>query len=637
MDHLHEILKKYWGFTEFRNLQLDIIHSIMHHSDTLALMPTGGGKSLCYQIPALANEGICIVVSPLIALMNDQVDKLTQKGIKAIAITSAMTKREVDIAFDNSVYGDFKFLYLSPERLNTEIAQVRIQKMNVNLIAVDEAHCISQWGYDFRPSYLKIADLRTLKPNVPILALTATATPHVIKDIQEKLLFKKTNVLQKSFMRSNISYVVLHEEDKSNRLIKICNNINGSAIVYVRSRKKAQEVAELLNRNNIPADFYHAGLPASLRTKKQNEWINSNDRKIVCTNAFGMGIDKPNVRLVVHLDLPDCIEAYFQEAGRAGRDEHKAYAVLLYSELDKTGLEKIINSAYPNINDIRIIYQAIANNYQLAVGSGEGETFDFDIAELCNKYNLNAVTVYNSLQLLEKEEYVSTTETLYQPSRIRFIVHKEELYKFQVANKGYDSFIKLLLRSYTGLFDNYVKFHENDLVIKSGLSYEQVMQLLNYLNKIKLISYLPQTEMPQLTFTRRRVDVKDIIISDDNLIKRKEQAMVRMQAMVNYATEPDKCRSQMLLAYFGEKNSERCAVCDYCLERSKNDVSNTEFDDVAGEIKSLLLTHPLSLKDLVEAITIANENKTLKIIQWLIDNGKLTYNIENKMQWKEEE
>lgn len=635
MDHLHQILKQYWGFTEFRPLQLDIIHSVMHHNDTLALMPTGGGKSLCFQVPALAQKGICIVVSPLIALMNDQVEKLSQKGIKAIAITSAMSKREVDIALDNCVYGDIKFLYLSPERLNSDIAQARIKKMEVNLIAIDEAHCISQWGYDFRPSYLKVAELRILKPDAPVLALTATATTEVIKDIQQKLEFKKPNVLQKSFARSNLAYVVLHEEDKNSRLIKICNNVKGSTIIYARSRKKTQEIAELLNRNNILADFYHAGLATPLRSKKQSDWINSNHRVIVCTNAFGMGIDKPDVRLVIHYDLPDCIESYFQEAGRAGRDEHKAYAILLYNDADIIELERRVISGFPDIKEIRQIYQAIANYYQLATGSGEGQTFDFDIAQLCNRYNLNAVTVYNALKLLEKEGYLTTTESLYQPSRLHFTVHKDELYKFQVANKGYDSFIKLLLRSYTGLFENYVKFNENDLVIKSGLGYEQVVQFLNYLGKVGLLSYLPQTEMPQLTFNLPRVDSNSINISKEHLKIRKEKALERMRAIAGYATNPDKCRSQLLLAYFGETNTDRCGICDYCLERNKSEVNSQEFDDVSGEIKSLLFSNHLSLKELVTAVTGAKENKTLKVIQWLLDNGRLYYDKNNRLQWKD--
>ncbi len=635
MDQLHQLLKQYWGFSEFRPLQLDIIHSVMHGNDTLALMPTGGGKSICFQVPAMAQPGICIVVSPLIALMNDQVETLNKKGIKAIAVTSSMNKREVDIALDNCVYGGIKFLYLSPERLNSDIVKTRIGKMPVNLIAVDEAHCISQWGYDFRPSYLKIAELRSIKPGINILALTATATSDVITDIQSKLEFKKNNVLKKSFARNNLAYVVLYEEDKLNRIVKICNNVKGSGIIYVRSRKKTEEIARLLNQNNIVADYYHAGLANSVRSKKQSDWLNSTNRIIVCTNAFGMGIDKPDVRLVVHLDLPDSIEAYFQESGRAGRDEQKAFSVLLYDNADKIELERNIRTSFPPIESIRQIYQAIANYYQLAVGSGQDQTFSFDIADLCNRYNLNALTVHNTLGLLKKEGYLTITESLYQPSRIHFNAHKDELYKFQVAHKEFDGFIKLLLRSYTGLFDNYVKFNENDLVIKSQLKYEQVVQQLTYLHKAGLLSYLPQTEVPQITFTQPRVDANALNISKEHLQEREAIALKRMHAIVEYASNPDKCRSQMLLSYFSETNSDPCGICDYCLERNKKEVNNQEFEDVSGEIKSLLFSNHLSLRDLVAAVTGANENKILKVIQWLLDNGRLYYDQNNKLQWKD--
>lgn len=635
MDNLHKILKEYWGYSEFRPLQLEIIHSVMHLNDTLALMPTGGGKSLCFQIPALALEGICIVVSPLIALMNEQVDALNKKGIKATAINSAMNKREIDLTLDNCIYGKIRFLYLSPERLGNDIVKARISKMPVNLIAVDEAHCISHWGYDFRPAYLKIAELRNLCPGVPVLALTATATPEVVKDIQSKLDFKKPNLLRKSFVRTNLAYVVLYEEDKKNRLVKICNNVKGSSIIYARSRKKTEEISEFLNLHNIQSDYYHAGLSYPLRSKKQSDWLSSNNKVLVCTNAFGMGIDKADVRLVIHYDLPDCIESYFQEAGRAGRDEHKAFAILLYNNADKTELERTINASFPPLQTIRQIYQAISNYFQIPVGSGMEQTFNFEMSGFCNRFKLDPLTVHHSLKLLKKEGYLTTTESLYQPSRIHFTVHKDALYKFQVANKGYDSFIKLLLRSYTGLFDNYVRFNENDLAIKSRLPYGQVVKQLNYLDKAGILSYIPQTEVPQLSFNLPRVDAKELSISNENLKERKEQAFERMNSIEDYASNPDKCRSQLLLAYFGELNSNACGICDYCLERNKREVNNQEFDDVTGEIKSLLYTQHLSLKELVTAITGANENKTLKVIQWLLDNSKLHYDKENKLQWKE--
>jgi ATP-dependent DNA helicase RecQ len=635
MDQLHQVLKEYWGYTEFRPLQLDIIHSVMHGHDTLALLPTGGGKSICFQVPALAMPGICIVVSPLISLMNDQVETLGKKGIKAIAITSAMGKRELDLTLDNCIYGNYKFLYLSPERLGSDIVKARLAKMNVNLIAVDEAHCISHWGYDFRPGFLKIAELRSIKPDVSIVALTATATTEVIADIQEKLEFKKPNVLKKSFARINIAYVVLYEEDKFNRIIKICNNVKGSGIVYVRSRKKAQEVSGWLNQNQIVSDYYHAGLGLPERSKKQSDWIQGSIRIIVCTNAFGMGIDKPDVRLVVHMDLPDCIESYYQETGRAGRDGQKAYAVLLFNNGDKAELKRSIAASFPSIENIRNIYQALANYYQLPVGSGQDKSFGFDMGEFCNRYNLNSVTVHNSLRLLQKEGLLSISDSLYHPSRIQFKVHKDELYKFQVANPAYDGFIKLLLRSYAGLFDNFVKFNESDLVTKSRLGYDQVVYKLNYLNKAGLITYIPQSEIPQITFILPRSDVNELIISKENLQEREEIALKRMNAIIDYVSNPDKCRRQLILSYFSEINTDSCGICDYCLERNKKELNSQEFDDVSGEIRSLLFSHHLSLKELVNEVTGAKENKILRVIQWLLDNERLYYDNENKLRWRD--
>ncbi|TAL60569.1 MAG: ATP-dependent DNA helicase RecQ, partial [Bacteroidetes bacterium] len=475
---IQQILLKHWGYSHFRALQEDIINSVLAGNDTLALMPTGGGKSLCFQIPALAKEGICIVISPLIALMKDQVENLRAKGVKAMAITSGMSKKEIDIAFDNCVYGDYKFLYLSPERLDSGLARTRIQKMNVNLIAVDEAHCISQWGYDFRPSYLKIADIKEMLPAVPILALTATATPDVAADIQKKLLFpargKPSNFFQKSFERKNLAYVVIKEEDKMSRLLKIVTRISGTGIVYVRNRKKSQEITDFLRANNISADYYHAGIEGSARDAKQDAWIHNKTRVIVCTNAFGMGIDKPDVRFVVHLDMPDCLEAYFQEAGRAGRDEKKSYAVLLFNGADKIDAERNMLMSFPPMEEIRKTYQSLSNYFQIPIGAGQGSVFDLDINDLCSKYNLHHLTAYNSIKFLEKEGMVSLTEAFHMPSRIHFVFNKEELYKFQVEHNFYDDFIKLLLRSYSGLFDTYVKISEQDIAKRTGKSYEEV-------------------------------------------------------------------------------------------------------------------------------------------------------------------
>ncbi|MBN8696888.1 MAG: RecQ family ATP-dependent DNA helicase [Bacteroidetes bacterium] len=632
MSLIHEILEKYWGYRSFRPLQEDIIHSILNGNDTLALLPTGGGKSICFQVPAMSKDGICIVVSPLIALMKDQVENLTSRGIKAIAITSAMHKREIDIALDNCVHGNIKFLYLSPERLESEIVKVRLQKMKVSFIAIDESHCISQWGYDFRPSYLKILQLRELLPNIPILALTATATPEVVKDIQQKLGFKKENVLQKSFERKNLSYVVLPEEDKLARLVKIANNVKGSGIVYVRNRKKTQEIASYLKSNKISADFYHAGLDIKTRDAKQSNWIQNKTRIIVCTNAFGMGIDKPDVRFVVHIDLPDSLEAYFQEAGRAGRDEQKAFAILLYNTGDKLELTRNIETGFPSLEEIKTTYQALANYYQLAIGSGLGITKDFDIAHFCDTYQLQAIKTFNCLKFIEREGYISLTDAIHQPSRIKLELNKEDLYKFQISNSKFDGFIKLLLRSYSNLFDNFVKINEFELAKKANMKRGDVVKGLNYLQQLKVLTYIEQTELPQLTFTLPRADAKNLTLSKENFELLKKRAIARMEAVLDYAESTHKCRSQILLAYFGETNAYRCNQCDVCLEENKKTLHTDEFEMIAEQVKQLLAVHSHDLKDLVSKITTGNEEKILKSIQWLIDNQEIVYDQEQQLK-----
>ena len=620
-----EILEKYWGFKNFRETQEEIIDSVLQGNDTLALLPTGGGKSICFQVPALVKEGICIVISPLIALMKDQVDNLVNKGIKAVAITSNMHKREIDIALDNCVHGAIKFLYLSPERLETEIVKVRLQKMNVNLIAIDESHCISQWGYDFRPSYLKIEAIRELLPNIPILALTATATTIVVKDIQEKLRFKKTNVFQKSFERKNLSYVVIHEEDKLLRLLKIGNNLKGVGIVYVRNRKKAQDVASYLVSNKIAADFYHAGLDPKIREQKQINWMQNKMRIIVCTNAFGMGIDKPDVRFVVHLDLPDSLEAYFQEAGRAGRDEEKAYAILLYNNGDKLETERIVNTSFPSIEEIKQTDQALANYYHLPTGSGAGVTLNFDIVVFCDTYKLQALTVYNCLKFIEKEGYISTSDNLSQASRIKFEINRDDLYKFQIASPAFDSFIKLLLRSYSGLFENFVKINEFELSKKSNTSREEIIKKIQYLQKYNVLTYAAQSDKAQLTFEKERVDVKNLSISKNNLQVLKQKAIERLEAVINYAESKKKCRNQILLAYFGETDSYNCNQCDICLEENKKTLHVDEFEAISRQVKELLSMHPMTLSKLINALTEGTEDKRIRTIQWLLDNNQLKY------------
>lgn len=502
-----EILQKYWGHQAFRPLQEDIISSVLEGNDSLALLPTGGGKSICFQVPALVKEGICIVVSPLIALMKDQVEHLKSKGIEAIAIYAGMGKREIDILLDNCIYGKIKFLYLSPERLLSDLVRVRISYMNVNLIAVDEAHCISQWGYDFRPPYQQLSKLREILPNVPVLALTATATAFVRKDIVEKLEMKDPKVFVKSFARDNLSYVVFGNEDKYKKLIDICKNVKGTGLVYVRNRRETAEVSNFINRNQIKADFYHAGLERDTRFLKQEEWKNNKTRIMVATNAFGMGIDKADVRFVVHLDLPESLEAYYQEAGRAGRDEKRSYAVLLANQSDVLGLESRYLDSFPSPDEIRKTYHYLGNYFQLAFGAGEGLTFTFDIADFCKRFNISVLKTISALKFLEHDGYLTLSESVFLPSRMMFIASHEDIYRFQIENKAYDGIIKTILRSHGGAFDGFVKINEADLAKKTGLSYKEIIALLNKLQAIELLTYIQQTDQPQLQYIRPRVDM----------------------------------------------------------------------------------------------------------------------------------
>lgn len=631
---IHQILIKYWGHKAFRPLQEDIINSVLTGNDTLALLPTGGGKSICFQVPALAKEGICIVISPLIALMKDQVENLVKRGIKAAAIFSGMTAREIDITLDNCVYGDYKFLYVSPERIETELFKARLEKMNVNLFAIDESHCISQWGYDFRPSYLNIVKLREYKPNVPFLALTATATNDVVKDIQEKLEFKKENVLQKSFERKNIAYVVIYEEDKLKRLLKILSKIKSTSIVYVGTRKKTKDIAQFLIRNGVSADYYHAGLTNQERSNKQNNWINNQTRVIVSTNAFGMGIDKPDVRSVVHLDLPNSLEAYFQEAGRAGRDEEKAYAVLLIEQVDRLELEKQIINSFPDIETIKTVYQALANYFQIPIGSALNESYFFDINTFSTQYNLPVFTVFNCLKFLEKEGYILLSEAHYNPSRIKIELNKNELYEFQVKNPNIDVFIKTILRSHTGLFEEFVKIDEFDLAKKLKTTRDKIEKMLDYLLHLHVISYTKQTNLPQITYLTPRLESTTLYISKEHYSERKKVAITKMESVIYYAYSKHKCRSQILLSYFGENDSYRCGVCDVCLERNKLELSDIEFSSVSDQIKKILAEQHLTINALVNKITGVREDKVIKVIQWLTENDKIIYNNKNLLEWR---
>lgn len=631
---IQQILSKYWGYSVFRPLQEDIIQSVLDGNDTLALMPTGGGKSICFQVPALYKEGLCIVISPLISLMKDQVDHLKKRGIKAVAIYSGMHYHEIDLALDNCSNGDIKFLYISPERIMSDTLKVRLRKMKINLLAVDEAHCISQWGYDFRPPYLKIAALRELIPGVPVLALTATATKNVVQDIQEKLNFKKQHVFVKSFERKNLTYAVIKEEDKLNRLLKIISKVSGTGIIYVRNRKKTRELALFLAKNNISCDYYHAGLDTKQRDERQNAWVSGKKRIIVATNAFGMGIDKADVRFVIHTDLPDSLEAYYQEAGRAGRDEKKSFAILLYCEADIIDIKKNLENAYPPLSEIKMVYQSLGNYFNLAVGSGRDTSHDFDINHFCNTFNLKQLMVYNSIKFLEKEGYIIATDSLNQPSKVRIAVSKEILYRFQVENKIYDNFIKTLLRSYGGIFNDFIKISESEIAKRTNISITQIIQYLNYLNKIGIITYVPQKVLPQIVYSNERYDTKDIFISNENYFDRKKIASDKIEAVIHYVSSKLKCRSQILLNYFNENNAKRCGQCDICLERNKLQLNELEFDGIIEMIKPFLIKEEKSLEEIVNIGKGINEDKMLLAIQWLIDNNKIEMTHEQKFKWR---
>ncbi len=632
MEIFYQILKKHWGLSTFRPLQEEIIRSVYEGNDTLALMPTGGGKSITFQVPALAKEGICLVITPLIALMKDQVENLKKRGIKAVAIHSGMTRHEIDIELDNCIYGDFKFIYLSPERLTTPLFRERLKKLKVNLIAIDESHCISQWGYDFRPSYMRIAELRGLIPDAPFLALTATATPEVANDIQEKLHFRQKNILKMSFERKNLVYLVRNVEDKNKHLIKIVTSIPGSGIVYVRNREKTREIALLLRKEGIAADFYHAGLSPEMRNTRQDEWKKGSTKVIVSTNAFGMGIDKPDVRFVIHMDLPDSPEAYFQEAGRAGRDLNLAYAILLYNESDKSKIEQRIEANFPENDEIRRVYQALGSFFQVAVGAGKGEVYDFNLMDFASTYKLNTVKAYNSLKFLEREGYIELTDELDNPSRLMFIVGREELYKFQVANAELDKFIKVILRAFTGIFSHYVNIDEVWLARVSGIPADQVIENLKKLSKFKIVNYIPKKKTPLIIYTEERLDDKNLFLSQENYKLRKERFLKRIEAMVNYASQQTKCRSQFLLDYFGEKDSYRCGHCDICTSRNELEMSKMEFDKILTLIKEKLDKGPTKLESLVDSIGL-KPDKVLKVIHFLLDNNKIVKSRENLLTW----
>jgi ATP-dependent DNA helicase RecQ len=629
---IHQILKQYWNYDSFRPLQEDIIQSVMAGKDTLALLPTGGGKSICFQVPALAMEGVCLVVSPLIALMKDQVGQLKQRGISAVAVYSGMSAREIDIALDNCVFGSTKFLYLSPERLQTELVQERVKRMKVCLLAVDEAHCISQWGYDFRPPYLQIAAFRELLPKAPVLALTATATEDVKKDICDKLAFKEGQVWQQSFARPNLSYSCLSTEDKRGRLLEILNRVPGTAIVYVRSRRLTMEIASFLCARNIKAAAYHAGLSHQVRNTVQDEWIQNKVRVMVATNAFGLGIDKPDVRVVVHLDLPDTLEAYYQEAGRAGRDGRYAFAALLYGPHDAEELRQKTEAAHPPVEQLKRVYQALANYYQLAAGSGGFTSYDFNLDDFAATYRLKALEVHNALRLLQTEGFLLLNESYFAPAKIFIPIKNEDLYKYQVANKDHDMLLKIILRLYGGeVFTYFVPFSEIKVARQLGVSLEAVRKTLRLLHQRGIIIYEAQHDVPQVVFTTARYEVAELPLDQKKLDSFRRLALGKVKAVRDYILTTNQCRTQLLLAYFGENYAESCRICDYCLEQKKRKREQDLREEHRKRILALLQKEAQHPKRVVAQFAPAEAEQVSLMLRELVDLGLICYDTQGNL------
>ena len=632
MQKYLSILEQYWGYDEFRALQGDIIRSITAGKDTLGLMPTGGGKSLTFQVPTMAMEGLCIVVTPLIALMKDQVENLKKREITAAAIFSGMSHDDILRTLDNCIFGAYKFLYVSPERLSTEIFMQKVTQMSVCLIAVDESHCISQWGYDFRPSYLRIADIRELLPKVPLLALTATATPEVVDDIQEKLHFNGKNLFQKSFHRSNLAYVVRTVENKDENLLKILNSVPGTSVVYVRNRKRTKEISDFLNVNGISAENFHAGLKNETKDAKQARWKQGETRVIVSTNAFGMGIDKAEVRTVVHMDLPDSLEAYFQEAGRAGRDEKKAYAVLLYNNGDAVKMRKRVADNFPGKEMVLKVYEALGNYLQIGVGSGLDKVFAFDIGDFCTKFKLPILTTYSSLKLLQQAGYIELTDEQDSSSRLLFTIGKNDLYKIKHSPEQ-EKLIHILLRSYTGLFTDLAAINEETIAKRLEWTHDEVYQLLVGLAKEHIVQYIPRKKTPFLTFVREREATNRVALTKEAYEDRRERYVSRVKSVLDYAQEENICRSQILLSYFGEKDTKSCGKCDICLKNKETQVSTDDFETIQQTILRVLATDALSVNALVKQMPY-KEPKVLQVIRFLIDNDQIVENKQMKLSLK---
>ena len=613
-------------------MQREIIESVLRKEDTLALLPTGGGKSICFQVPAMAQDGLCLVISPLIALMKDQVQNLTQRGIKAAAIYSGMNYKQIDAMLDNCIYGDYKFLYVSPERLAGDDFQVRMERMKISLLAVDEAHCISQWGYDFRPPYMKIAEVREKLKGVPVIALTATATPEVVKDIQNKLLFKKEHVLQQSFVRKNLSYVVRPSRNKEESLIEILTKVKGSAIVYARNRKKTKEFSDYLNKRGIRSDFYHAGLEPLVRSEKQDSWIKNKTRVICSTNAFGMGIDKPDVSLVIHMDLADSLEAYFQEAGRVGRDEKKAYAVQLTDSYDITQLDKKIAESQPSIDLIKDVYHSLCTFLRIAYYSGMNRSFDFDLRSFAELCKLHQTKVYAILKILEQQGFIYLAESISNPSMIKAIAAKDVIYKFQTDHKNYEAIIKFILRTSEGVFMDFSPIEEDAVASRLKIPLKETVEQLQALHKMKVISYQPRKENAQIIFLQNRVKREDLMLDIEFIKKRSANFEEKLKAVKFYVTEKYVCRTKLLVKYFGESIEEDCGICDVCTDRKKVKLTTGEFSEIVAALENELRQSALTSGQIKTRLQIKDADFE-RAINFLLDAGKITWADELNLKW----
>lgn len=636
---IQDILKTYWGFSSFRPLQEEIITAVLEGNDTLALMPTGGGKSICYQVPAMMKDGLCLVISPLIALMKDQVENLRRKNITAFAIFSGMSRKEVINTLIIASNSNCKFLYVSPERLETSLFKEYLPGLGINLIAVDEAHCISQWGYDFRPPYLRIASIRNELPGIPVLALTASATPLVQQDICERLRvaqhsspfqikkavnhFEGWQVFRQSFDRPNLSYSTFRVDSKINKITEVLQKVPGSSIVYCKSRKRTKEICELLQLQNISSDFYHAGLPQDERNKRQEAWIKNQTRVIVCTNAFGMGIDKPNVRTVIHADVPESLEYYYQEAGRAGRDGKTAYAVLLYDESDLKELNEMAEWRFPSMDDIRKVYQSVANYLQLPTGAGEGQYFEFDISDFLRKFKMQGYTVLYSLKALEQDEWLSFNEQIFIPSTVVFTISKTGLYEFEASHPQSENLIKSLLRAYEGIFDFPSFVSEKVIASLTKTDEKTIIQQLHQLHKAGIIEYQPRKDSPHLYYTRPRIKAEDLTINNDQYQKRKREFQKRMKQMQDYVKEDLKCRSRIIGQYFGDTALKNCGICDNCLKQKNTNLSVEEFDTLHHRIINIIKYAPLPPKELLNKLGNVKKEKAWKVLEFLQAENKI--------------